>query len=380
MPTPPVVNPFRYSGPVGIDDLIDRDVECEALLARAREGNNSRLVAPRRFGKTSLLRRVIGEARADGWAAVYVDFFGVVTLADVAERIERAYTDGLQGAAARWFDGARRMLRPTVYAGVPGTGVAAQLTLDPASNPLLDRLELPRRLYDRWGTRVLVVFDEFQGVLTAQSDADAVIRSVIQHHGEAASYTFAGSHPGMMTALFADRGRAFYAQARPVELPPLPAEPTARFLTERFAATGRELGSALGPLLELAAGHPQRTMLLAHALWELTPAAGRAEEEQFLAAYQRVLGEVAGEFRVLWSALPTGQRRLLTLVADDRDRPYSRAAAVGGSKGGTVRAALAALRERGEIVEDLARRSGYRVVDPLLAAWVRAGRPESADW
>ncbi len=69
-----------------------------------------------------------------------------------------------------------------------------------AEPPLVDRLALPRRLYARDGTRTLVVFDEFQDVLAVADRADAVIRSEIQHHGDAASYIFAGSHVGMMRA------------------------------------------------------------------------------------------------------------------------------------------------------------------------------------
>ena len=369
------MNPFRYSGPVGTDDLIDRDGEAAQLLATAFEGNNSRLVAPRRFGKTSLLRRVLAEAEAEGWEGVYVDFFGVVTLADVAERIERAYSTALSGSVARWFDGVRRALRPSLSAGLPGAGVSAAVTLEPAVASLLDRLALPRRVFDRWGKRVLVVFDEFQGVLTAQPNADAVIRSEIQHHGDAASYVFAGSQVGMMEALFNDRRRAFYAQARAVELPLLPATETAEFIASRFSRTDRDVGDALGPLLEVAAGHPQRTMLLAHALWDRTAAGGVAGEESVAAAVDAVTTELLGEFSVLWSSLSSGQRRILALVADDVDRPYSRASAVGGSKGAAVRNSLTALVERGEIVKDATRRSGYRVVDPLLTRWVRDGRP-----
>jgi len=372
------VNPFRYSGPVGAEDLIDRDGEAAQLLATAWEGNNSRVVAPRRFGKTSLLRRVMREAHDEGWEAVYVDFFGVVTLADVAERIERAYATALQGPAARWFDGARRVLRPTLRATAPGLPVASELHLEPASTPLLDRLALPRKVYDKLGKRVLVVFDEFQGVLTAEANADALIRSEIQHHGDAASYIFAGSQVGMMEALFADRRRAFYAQARPVELPLLPPAETAAFITGRFATTDRDVGDALGPLLDHAGGHPQRTMLLAHALWDATPAGGRAGDGTIASAVDLVMSELLGEFSVVWSNLPGGQRRLLALVADDVDRPYSRSSSVGGSKGSAVRSSLGALVERGEIVRDAARHSGYRVVDPFLASWVRAGRPSGS--
>lgn len=367
-------NPFPFTAPVGLDDLIDRDDETDELLRNAQASNNSRLSAARRYGKTSLLRRVVGEARADGWSAVFVDFFGVLTLADVAERVERAYAEGLTGQVAQWFAGLRRMLKPSVTLGGGPLPVSGQLNLGPAAAPLLERLALPRRVYERWGTRVLVVFDEFQEVLTAQANADAVIRSEIQHHGEAASYIFAGSHLGMMTELFTDPRRAFYAQAAAVALPPLPPDSTAEFVADRFRTTGKDVGDALDGLLALSAGHPQRTMLLAAALWDGTPDGGRADPAMLSAAHARVLRDLADEFRTMWSLLPVTQRRVLSAVASG-GRPYARPTN-GSRAGGGTRSGLAALRDRGDLTEDSTAPSGWRVVDPLLEAWVRAGRPD----
>ncbi|MGI8680553.1 MAG: AAA family ATPase [Mycobacteriales bacterium] len=365
-------NPFPFSAPVSIDDLIDREQEAKQLLDNARSHNNSRLTAPRRYGKTSLMQQVVGAARSDGWAAVYVDFFGVVTLADVAERIERAYADGLTGRAARWFAGLRRLLKPSVTFGGGPLPVSGQVDLGPAAAPLLERLALPRKVHERWGTPVLVVFDEFQELLTAQSNADAVIRSEIQHHGDAASYVFAGSHLGMMTELFTDRRRAFYAQAAPVALPPLPADATAEFVADRFTGSGKDIGDALDGLLALSSGHPQRTMLLAAALWDVTPAKGQADPALLAAAHERLLAELADEFRTFWSLLSVTQRRVLAAVASG-ERPYARPANRPRAGGGT-RAGLEALRGRGDLTEDPAAASGWRVIDPLLEAWVRASR------
>lgn len=369
-------NPFRYSEPVPPDELLDRDEEASELLARAAGGNNSRLVAPRRYGKTSLLARVAADARREGWAAIYVDFFGVLTLDDIAQRIERAYAAELQGRLATWFAGVRRLLRPTLQVGGGSLPAGVEVAVDPqAEPPLVERLALPARLYEKHGTRTLVIFDEFQDILAAKERADAVIRSEIQHHGDAAGYVFAGSHVGMMHELFADRRRAFYGQAGPVDLPPLRVDDVADHLSACFEATGRGIGPALGPLLDTAAGHPQRTMLLAHVLWELTPEGKAATEETWLAAYDRVMREVRDELRAVWSALPTSQRRVLAAVAEGREGIYAAGRRHGGSRGGAAAKATAALLDRGEIAEDSSTVTGFRVIDPLLAAWVNEGRP-----
>jgi uncharacterized protein len=370
-------NPFRYSEPVPPEELLDRDEEARALLEAAASGNNSRLVAPRRYGKTSLLARVAQEAREQkGWAAVYVDFFGVLTLDDIAQRIERAYAEELQGRLATWFAGVRRLLRPTLQVGGGPLPAGVEVAIDPqAEPPLVERLALPVRLHEKHGTRTLVIFDEFQDILAVKERADAVIRSEIQHHGDAASYVFAGSHVGMMRELFTDRRRAFYGQAGPVDLPPLRADDVADYLSARFEATDRGIGEALGPLLDTAAGHPQRTMLLAHVLWNLTAEGETATEQTWLATYDRVMREARDELRAVWTGLPPAQRRVLTTVAEGREGIYAAGRRHGGSRGGSAVKATEGLVDRGEITQDPSTASGMGVIDPLLAAWVNEGRP-----
>ncbi|MST32836.1 hypothetical protein GHK86_08900, partial [Acidimicrobiaceae bacterium USS-CC1] len=216
---------------------------------------------------------------------------------------------------------------------------------------------------------MLVAFDEFQDVLAA-GNADAVIRSEIQHHGEAASYVFAGSHVGMMRELFGDRRRAFYSQARPIELPPLPAEELADWIGHRFTASAKDVGTAIGPLLETAAGHPQRAMLLANALWAVTPRGGAAGEEEWAAAMERADSETRDEIKTVRGALSTTERRVLTTTAEGGRGLYARGGP--GPRGGSVTAAVRRLEDLGELVAAPGTPSGYRVVDPLLARWVRA--------
>ena len=372
------MNPFEYTSPVSADDLIDRDSENSTLMERAADGHNSRLVAPRRYGKTSLLNRVRDELDKQGFACVYVNFFGVLTAGDVAQRIELAYSRQLTGRLAAWFSAVRRSLSPSMgaHAGVGVAGVNAQVTLDAAGQQsVLERLALPRRLHERHGTRCLVVFDEFQDVLTAADQMDAVIRSEIEHHGDAASYIFAGSHVGMMRELFISQRRAFYGQAGSVDLAPLEPADVAEYLYDRFAAGNRRLGGGLDGLLDVGAGHPQRTMLLAHFLWEQTPTGEVADEEAFARAVDHVMSsEVADELRAIWTKAPAGQKRVLAAVADDVGGLYAATTQerVGGSRGAALQHAARALVDTGDLVKDDRTHTGYRLVDPLLARWVRA--------
>lgn len=89
--------------------------------------------------------------------------------------------------------------------------------------------------------------------------------------------------------------------------------------------------------------------------------------------------ESGAELRAIWDCLAATQRRVLTAIAENDARLFGRAAQarVGGSRGGGLKLALEALIDAGEIVVDPTTISGYRLVDPLLALWLRAGRPQS---
>jgi hypothetical protein len=364
------MNPFAYGSPLPPEDLIDREQEAHRLLRMAEAGQNMRLVAPRRYGKTTLLRRLLRDCEQAGMNTVYVDFFGVVSFEEVALRIEEAYRS-LRGPFANAVLAALRALRPSV--GVRAVGVSAQLSAaeEHAQRRLLRLLDLPVRAFERSGARTLVVFDEFQDVLGADSNADGVIRSRIQHHREEAAYVFAGSLPGMMRTLFESRGRAFFGQTSALTLGPLPEAELADFLQRRFEATGKQLGELLDPLLDLAAGHPHAAMMLAHHLWEHMPAGGRADIDGWEAARAAVFAEVHDRYVATWEGLRDSERKLLSALASE-PQPFAREALVRrGLKPATARKARGRLLADGELVRD---ERGWRLADPLFAAWVAEAR------
>src|SRR5881394_2068514 len=298
------VNPFVYSHPVSPDDVIDRDGETRELLAAAVGGHYVRLYGPRKYGKTSLLRRVLVEGERDeGLIPILVDLYGVLSVADVAIRFERAYARQLKGKVRARIE---EFLQSTgLGLSLGALGISARLQVDPRSDPLPALhalLDLPLRLEEGGGFRALIVLDEFQDV-TKVKEMDAVLRSHIQFQGEVASFVFAGSEPGLMRQLFEDRERPLYGQAVPMRLDRLADPDIATYVAERFRESGRSVGEAANPLVASAKGHPQRAMLLAHRLWEEVPAEGTAGLDDWARAHAAALAELAAEFDAGWRHL-----------------------------------------------------------------------------
>lgn len=132
-------------------------------LALAVGGHYVRLCAPRRYGKASLLTKVLGEAeRNERTIPVLVDCYGVLSLADVTIRIERAYAAQLKGKLRERVD---RFLAATgLGLSLGAYDISVKLQLERKADPLPALhalLDLPTRLASEGGGRALIAFDDF---------------------------------------------------------------------------------------------------------------------------------------------------------------------------------------------------------------------------
>src|ERR687892_764840 len=160
------VNPFVYSRPLSPEDVIDRDAETRQLLKNVVGGHYVRLYAPRKYGKTSLLKRALRDGEAQqGLIPILVDLYRVSSIADVTVRFERAYSRHLKGALRARIESF--LQRTGLGLSLGAFGISAKLQLDPRIDPLPALhalLGLPLRLEEGGGFRAFIAFDEFQDV------------------------------------------------------------------------------------------------------------------------------------------------------------------------------------------------------------------------
>jgi hypothetical protein len=340
-----------------------RDPLIRDLVERVTAHRVTALLGPRRYGKTSVLRRLVTEVTEV--TTVWVDLYEVTSMADVAVRFD----EGLAGTRGRFADVARRLgVEVSLHLGllkVAFTGRAADRP-EPslAFQSLLDVLVRVAA-----SVPTLLVIDEFSSIARVDGAAGA-LRTATQHHFQEIGLVFAGSHPSMMRTLFTDRPQPFYGQADLVEIGGLDLGVVEDIVTSGFESTGRRAGNLGGLIGRFAAGHPQRTMQLADACWRLTPPRGDGGH-YWADGLGQVQKATADGMERLYSRFTASERGVLRAVART-GRIYGAEADLLDLSKGAASHARQTLLETG----DLSVRDGSLVVvDPLMADWLRRRFP-----
>ncbi len=359
-------SPFPYQGPIAPELVAGRDELVRDLSERLMDRRVTALLGPRRYGKTSLLKRVTADLAAVGPETVWIDLYELNSFADLAGALDRGLA-GVTGATRRVLDSIAGTF--SLHLGL----VAVELSRGRRDRPdpvltLRALLAVLVRAAER--RPLIVVFDEFSGIAGVDGAA-GLLRTELQHNYEKLGIVFAGSQPSTMRTLFADSAQPFFAQADLIELGPLSDDAVADLVEDGFARTGRRAGGTTSHLVSCALGHPQRAMQLADALWRLTAPGGVADNAQWEEALASVRASVDNGSERLYALLPAGHQRTLRVVAGGGSL-YGIAAEMVDLAPGTAAAAVEALIGNGAIAR---RGDRLEVVDPLFADWIRRRFP-----
>lgn len=118
-------NPFLVSGYMSPEYFCDRKEETARLVSAFRNGRNIMLFAPRRMGKTGLVKNAFHRMEAKGeWKTIYVDAFSTQNQADFTRLFASAVIGSMDSSVDKALKAATRFFthfRPTVSVD-PATG------------------------------------------------------------------------------------------------------------------------------------------------------------------------------------------------------------------------------------------------------------------
>jgi AAA+ ATPase superfamily predicted ATPase len=374
-------NPFRF-GALALDEAFaDREQELDDLVADVLNGQDVVVLAPRRYGKSSLVWRATQRLVGERVLVAQVDLMTAPTKEKLAEKLAGSIYENIASTLERVRDRALAPFRglriqPTVTVN-PEDGsfsfsfAASQRSAD--VDATLERLlQLPAELGAAKERRVALVMDEFQEIVDLDPALPKLLRAVFQQQPEVA-HVYLGSRRHIMERIFNDENEPFWRSAKPIELGRIEVGAFAEFIAERFRSASKRINpETAAEVLRRTRGHPYATQELCYFLWEETEGSGEASGSELDRAVLALLRSEHAHFTLLWEGATPPQKLLLQALSHEQPghpfrNEYRRAHGL-PAPSALQRAA------RGLVERELVDKEGgaYVISEPFLAEWVSA--------
>lgn len=261
---------FKTGNPVSGDSFIDRKKYLRIFKTYINENQSFMIKAPRRFGKTSVVKHLLEDK--DEYTYVYVDIKVISNLKSLANRIiDKAYSiskidNFLYKAKNSMFELIKNIQSVKI-------DDIAELTIKHTENKEIDdveyflhSLDVMNNIAIKKNINIKFVLDEFQDILKI-SDNKILdkARSVMQHHNNI-TYIFLGSIESIMTKIFENKSSAFFHFASIVELSPLDVNELYNYSKKVFDEK-KIICDDLKYLLSFLNGHPDYSLQVLQRLY-----------------------------------------------------------------------------------------------------------------
>ncbi|MFA6094077.1 MAG: ATP-binding protein [Elusimicrobiota bacterium] len=325
------MNPFIFGEVVKDADFLDRKTELEAIARDLSDGQKVFLIAPRRYGKTSLILAAAEKLRAKGARVIYIDLFKTASVEQFAAALGKAAAEMRKLGFAEAVDFIKDFvsgLRPQFSVNPDGSlslGVDASPPQKEVFQMIENLLEYPQEFALREKKPVVVMFDEFQEIVSLGGEPlEKLMRAVIQKQRNV-GYVFCGSKKTMMSEMVSKKSRAFFGMGPITHLEKIPSEYFERYLAANFARGGFDCAKeTLRSIVNSAGGIPYYIQYLAHELWDLKAEEKKITGEDVAQAVALIAKRNTPLYQNLWENLPQTQKRLLQgLAANPRAAIFS---------------------------------------------------------
>jgi len=268
-------SPFVFGKVVTENSFINRTKEIERLTGNFTSHLNSILISPRRWGKSSLVRRTAIELTKQNPNVVFcfLDLFRIRS----EEEFYKQFTTEVVKSTADKIDelmenvkGFLNRLSPRLSFGAdPMNDFQLTFELSSDKKDLAEILNLPEKIATKKKIHIIVGIDEFQNIGNYKESLEfqKLLRSIWQHH-QHVSYCLYGSKRHMMMELFESQSMPFYKFGDVMFLQKIKKEHFIQFIIVSFARTKKSVSKKIAEkLVNSVENHPYYVQQLSHITW-----------------------------------------------------------------------------------------------------------------
>lgn len=366
---------FIFGKTVTGDNFVGRADDIRRLGENFKSGINTILSSPRRWGKTSLVKRVKEEMQSDTLRIVYIDIFAC---RDEYE-FYNLFAEGVLRVCSSKFDEWRQIassflsrLSPVLtFSPDPLQEYSVSLGISPKTHTPEEVLNLPEQIAQKRNIEIVVCIDEFQQIGEFQDSSTFLrrLRTVWQHH-EHTSYCLFGSKKYLMDDLFLHKNQAFYKFGSHFHLQLIETLPWVEYICRQFERSGKHCSVEYAAAIVSAVdNHSYYVQQLAWITF--TQTVSEVNQSILDGAIQTLLDENSAYFTQQVESLSSYQLHFLRAILDGVHDSYGVSAVKErynlGSNSNINRLKTAMLNK--EIVTQ--RSGGYYICDPVLKLWLK---------
>lgn len=369
---------FVFGVSVSDYNFIGRKEEIRRLKMNFEEGINTILISPRRWGKTSLVRKVCDVVDRKKVIPVFVDIFKCKTEYEFYNALAEAVLKQTASKAELWMDNARDFiarLSPKVsFSPEPNSEFALSLGISPKTHAPEEILSLAEEIAKKKQKRIVVCIDEFQqiGEMADSVSIQKRLRSVWQHQ-RLTSYCLFGSKKHTMMNVFQKRNMPLYQFGDFKFLDKIPTETWVEYIVQHFKDRQRTISTEqAAKICQLVDNYSSYVQQLSWLVFSLIDEGQVVTDEHLKQGVKDLLNSQEQLFMQQIEPLTAYQMNFLRCILsghhDDFGETAVREEFQLGSVSNITRLKTALVDK--DIVEMSGKR--YYITDPVFALWFRS--------
>ena len=310
-------NPFKFGTVVEEPYFTNRIEEIRFVKSVLCSANNLVLISPRRYGKTSLIFKVLTELKRP---FIMLDLQIIISADDLAgqllKKLFRIYP----------FEKVKHYLKG--FKVIPSINInpvtnEIDVSFTPSSTTLNSITDVLGLIGDitKPKNKPVIVFDEFQEITRISKDLDKRLRSLMQFHKNV-NYVFLGSQESLIREIFEKKKSPFYHFGQLMNLERIPYAEFENYLVSGLKSVTKNPVIVSKEILEVTKCHPYYTQMLAFTVWELL-AEKKDGSNTVSDAVDYIIRVHDVDYERLWRTLNRTEMKILISLVKSKNSPMS---------------------------------------------------------
>lgn len=278
--------PFIYGTTVSIQSFTNREQESEKLCNNLTGGINTTIISPRRWGKSSLVEKVVSDINKKYklHKTVVIDLFSVSSEEEFLEMYAKEVIKASSNKWQEWLNSGKvffKHLVPKLSVGIdPQSDFSLSFDMKEIKKHSDEILNLPEVIAKEKKVKFIICLDEFQNLTSFKNykTFEKKLRAVWQRQ-KLVTYCLYGSKRHMMAEIFNNPSKPFYRFGDIMLLQKIASKKWIDFIVKNFDKTGKKIDPKTATLIpNLMKNHSWYVQQLSHYAWNLTKTKATVKE------------------------------------------------------------------------------------------------------